>query len=164
VTGERGSAYQTEKWNKTTRLAVGQRDYHRSTALDRDRIEPHEPPTKGKRTVRARRTLTTKGVLQEYRSLTHQVSLLIWSPPGDRSWRAAFDQWKAANGRTDLTAVTVLQDNLIRCIISYYGTYSKNFLQVKNGFCDAGPDALAFNGCQGVKLDPNEYIIGIAGR
>ncbi len=81
-------------------------------------------------------------------------------PSGGRGGKP-FDHWKESNGATDIRSVSLLEDNsVIRCIYVLY----RNGHQSKSGYCDPPPGPLSFNCCRAFGLDPDEYIIGIAGR
>jgi hypothetical protein len=75
----------------------------------------------------------------------------------------SFDHWNESGQLTDIESVSLLIDNsVIRCISVRYRASLKI---TKSGYCNPPSDShLTIDGWQGITLDPDEYIIGIAGR
>ena len=91
------------------------------------------------------------------------ISQSYQGPSGGRGGKP-FDHWATSNGAKDIAGVSFLQDSTIRCIYVLYRDLPAASSQLKNGYCDPPPGPLSFNGSKGISLDPDEYIIGIAGR
>lgn len=87
--------------------------------------------------------------------------------PSGGTGGASFDFWGDSSHATVVSSVGVIDTGQIRCLqITYRGTPTNpgRPTTFSHGSCDTGAGTPGFTGSRGFSLDPDEYLIGVAGR
>lgn len=87
--------------------------------------------------------------------------------PSGGSGGSEFDFWAESGGATDVSSIGVIETGTIRCIVIGYRetpTNPSQFTSFRHGACGTAAGEIGFDGSRGFSLDPDEYLLGVAGR
>lgn len=76
-----------------------------------------------------------------------------------------FDHWQQSAHAHDIAEIGVLERGGIHCLyVDYRATATQVARRVSSGFCNPGTDDSLHYTRQRIRLAPDEYLLGIAGR